>query len=384
MASAGLAWLAAPASVVRADPTSLNGQFQARLDALRAEFKFPGATAAYVLRDGEVGVVATGLADIELAAPMTVRSRMLPASIGKSFVAATALSLAQNGALRLDDPIAKWLGDRPWFSRLANGSTITLRQLLTHSSGLPDHVDNISFARDVAVRWSEPGNPFPPESLVAYILDERARFPPGAGYAYTDTGYILIGLIIEKATGRTYYDELTRRFLEPLRLRLTSPAASRNLPGLASGYMSGHNPLGLPPKTTVAPGVMTYNPVEEWTGGGLASNSRDLAVWAKALYEGRAMRGPYLDELLRSVPRSKDPKHRYGAGVFIDEGTPLGETYGHGGWIPGYCSDMRYYRDYRVAVAVQINTDIGIDGNPTAAAAIREGLARVVAEANRG
>jgi D-alanyl-D-alanine carboxypeptidase len=369
--------IAAPCGVAFAGPAALDAKFQAELDALRAEYKFPGATAAYVLPNGDAGVVATGLSDVEAGTPMTVRSRMLPASIGKSFVAATVLALANEGVLGLDDPISKWLGDKPWFKRLPNADAITLRQLLTHRSGLPDHVGTEAFVRDVAKRWSEPGNPFPPEALIAYVLDKPALFKPGEGYAYSDTGYILVGLIIEKATGHTYYDEVTRRFLKPLHLTLTGPS-SRNMPGLAAGYMPKENPFGLPTKTTSAPGVMTYNPVEEWTGGGLVSNSLDLANWAKALYEGHAMAGPYLDALLRATPRKGgDPAHGYGLGVFVDA-TPLGTTYGHGGWIPGYASDMIYYKDYRVAIAVQINTDGGIVDNPKASAAIRERLSKVV------
>lgn len=374
-------FLLASSFVANAGPAALDAKFGAELAALRTEFNFPGATAAYVLPDSRVGRTATGLADVEAATPMTVNSRLLPASIGKTFVAATALALVQEGALQLDEPVSKWLGDKPWFPRLPNASSITLRHLLTHSSGLPDHVNSEDFARDVASRWSEPGNPFPPESLVAYLLDKPALFKPGQGYSYTDTGYILVGLIIEKATGRKYYDEVTRRFLRPLGLTLTAPAAGRRLSGLASGYMPSDNPLGLPAKTTTAPGVLTYNPVEEWTGGGLVSNSRDLAVWAKALYEGRAMKGPYLEDLFRAVPQSADDSnHAYGTGVYIDKTTLFGTSYGHGGWIPGYTSDMRYYKDYRIAVAVQINTDIGIAGNPKAAAAIRERLARVVVD----
>ncbi len=378
---AALILLTADCRIAAAGPPALDAKFQAELDSLRTDFKFPGATAAYVLPDGKFGSAATGLADIEANKPMTINSRMLPASIGKTFVAATVLALAQERVVRLDDPISKWLGDRPWFSRLASSSFITLRQLLTHSSGLPDHVSSEDFARDVARRWSEPGNPFPPESLVAYILDKPALFEPGHGFAYTDTGYILLGLIIEKATGHTYFDEVTRRFLKPLYLNLTTPASSRNLPDLASGYMPKENPLGLPVKTTTAQGFMTYNPIEEWTGGGLVSNSRDLAMWAKNLYEGRAMKRPYLKDLFHAGSRSPADQNRsYGAGVYIDAKTPFGTSYGHSGWIPGYTSDLRYYKDYRVSIAVQINTDGGIADNPKVAAAIRERLAKVVVD----
>ncbi len=369
----------------KAGPKALDAKFQSELDVLRDKFGFPGATAAYILPDGRIGVAATGLADVEANTPMTPQTRMLPASIGKTFVAATALALVQEHVLRLDDPISKWLGDRPWFSRLPNANDITLWHLLTHSSGLPDHVHMDAYAHDAAKKWNEPGNPFPPESLVAYVLDQPALFKPGHGYSYTDTGYILVGLIIEKATGHTYYDEVTSRFLKPLHLTLTAPESSPNLPGLAAGYMAANNVFGLPPKTTIAPGVMAFNPVIEWTGGGLVSNSRDLVVWAKTLYEGRAMKGNYRKDLLRSVPTSaEDPDHRYGTGVYVERKGPFGPDYGHAGWIPGYRSDMRYYPKYRIAVAFQINTDIGLtDRTSTVLATMRERLTRIVVDAAR-
>jgi D-alanyl-D-alanine carboxypeptidase len=359
----------------------LEERFQAELDRVRAEMGIPGATAAYALSDGTVGVAASGLADVESRAPMTPRSRMLAASIGKSFVAATALALAQEGALDLDTPIKKWLSDRPWLARLPSHDSITLRHLLTHSSGLPDHVHTPGFARAVAERWSEAGNPFPPEELVGFVLDEPAPFPPGGDWSYSDTGYILVGLVIEQVAGRPFEEELRRRFLEPLGLDATTPSNQRALPGLAAGYTARDNPLGLPAKTTSAPGVMSWNPAIEWTGGGLVSTSRDLAVWARALYGARALSGSYLDELLRSVPvGGEDSGIRYGAGVAIHQQTPLGPSYGHGGTIPGYVSSLRYYPEHCIAVAFQINTDVDVGD---AVSEVERRLAEVVVDAQR-
>ena len=106
---------------------------------------------------------------------------------------------------------------------------------------------------------------------------------------------------------------------------------------------------------------MVWDPVVEWTGGGLISTSRDLAVWAKLLYEGHAMQSDYVTDLFQSVPvRDDDSKVRYGAGVLIDQKDPLGEKWGHNGVIPGYSSSMRYYPKYGVAVAFQTNTDSGV------------------------
>ena len=344
----------------------LQAQFQRELDALQENYDFPGATAAFALADGSTGVVATGLSDIESGTPMLPSSRMLAASIGKTFVSATLLALAQEGELDIDDQVSRWLGDEPWFSRLPNHDDVTVRHLLTHRSGLPNHVDEPEFAAAFADNWDEPGTLFTPEQLVAFVLDKPALFAAGDGWSYTDTGYILLGMVIEAASGRGYYEEVDDRFLGPLELELTSPSNRRDLPGLAAGYMSDDNAFGLPAKTLLDDGRMAWNPSIEWTGGGLASNPVDLVVWAKALFEGTAMGGAYLGELLDASPISAGAASpRYGAGVAIYDDGPIGTWYSHGGWIPGYTSSLRYYPEHRVAIAFQINTDIGIVDDST-------------------
>jgi D-alanyl-D-alanine carboxypeptidase len=357
------------------DLARLAERFQAELDRLRGEAGFPGATAAFILADGRCFSCATGYADQEDKVRMRPDARMPAGSVGKTFVAAVALSLAQEGRLGLDDKIDKWLGKEDWFSRLPNGREITLRMLLTHSSGLTDHVYDPRFvqavARQAALRDRDPDFYFTPRQLVEFVLDKPPLFAPGKGYSYSDTGYILAGMIIERATGSTYYEQLRKRFLLPLKLRLTVPADHREIPGLASGYMSPNNPLGLPAKT-VADGKMVFNPASEWTGGGLASNPRDLVRWAKELYEGRVMAKPYLDELLTSGATDRTGKTRYGLGVSIRE-TEFGTAYGHGGWFPGYVTAMAYWPRHKVAVAAQINTDVNPD-----AAAYFDTLAKVV------
>jgi D-alanyl-D-alanine carboxypeptidase len=338
----------------------LNHRLKQELNLLREEYRFPGATCAYILPDGTIGEVAVGWHDVEAKIPMTPRSRMLAASIGKIFVAAVVLQLVQEGKLHLEDSISRWLSHRPWFNRLPNYSTITISHLLTHSSGLPNHVHMQSFLQAYSRSWQSPSNPFSPEKLIAFVLDQPPLFEAGKGWMYTDTGYIVLGLIIEEATHSNYYNELEERLLHPLHLDETAPSNELNIPHLAAGYTKVDNPLGVPVKTTTAADRMAWNPAMEWTGGGLVSTSSDLARWAKLLYEGDAMQGNYLADLLRAVPVKEEAGLFYGAGVAISTKDSLGVVYGHMGVIPGYTSSMRYFPEYRVVCAFQVNTDIGV------------------------
>ncbi len=374
VSSGGSGLAAAPADV-----------FQAELDALRRDYGFPGGTAAYVLAGAPVVVVATGRSDIETGARMALQARMPAASIGKTFVAALALELAADGTLALDAPIARYLGDRAWFAHLPNHADITLRHLLTHTSGLPDHVYTDRFAADLARRWREPGNLFPPEALVGYILDAPPRFATGRSWAYSDTGYILTGLLIESVTGESCFDAITRRFIAPCGLTLTTPCDKRELPGLAPGYVRPDNAFGLPPKTTDSAGRLVWHPGLEWTGGGWISNAADLARWGAALYGGKVLSPAAQSELLKAVPITADsPDIQYGAGVAITRSGPLGPVLGHGGWIPGYRSSLRHYPDRQLTVAFQINTDRDpANGGDDMLKAMETRLARAVIRAHR-
>ena len=367
------------AAPIQQSAPTLPDAFQATLDSMRTRYNLPGATAAYARADGTVVVVATGLSDLESERPMTPTSRMLAASIGKSFVGALAAELAHEDVLDLDAPIAQWLGDRPWFQGLPNRERITLRHLLTHRSGLSDHVHLETFAAAVAQRWQEPDNPFPPDTLVQFVAGRPARFDPGEGWAYSDTGYILAGLVIEEATVQKYYDLVQGRFLTPLNLRHTRPSNHRKLPGLAAGY-AAENPFGWPRKTLTPDSALAWHPGIEWTGGGLVSTSGDLARWGAALFGGAALPAAALDRMLNAQPVDPaQPDVRYGMGVALYQTSPFGPVYGHGGWIPGYTSSLRYYAEHGIAIAFQINTDDGLeDGSTSVVQAMEARLAEVV------
>lgn len=351
--------LAAAAPASAGDGTDLSAGLAATLEDFRARHGFPGATAAIALPDGTLVTAAAGFADVEFGRRMTPDTPMLAASIGKTFVAATVLALESEGHLSQADRLSDHLGDRPWYSALPNADSITIGHLLRHRAGLPDHVHLPEFQ----AAWSRIAageGTFSPEDLVGFVIGQEPLFEAGAGWAYSDTGYVLLGLVIETVTGRRFHEVARERFLTPLALTGTFPSDRRNLPGLAVGYTVPGNPFGLPARTADADGRLLWDPAVEWTGGGLASTSQDLTRWGHLLFGGKALANPYLDRMLDGAPVAPDdPNILYGTGVAIYADTPRGLVYGHGGWIPGYVSSLRHYAAHGITVAFQINTDAG-------------------------
>ncbi|MDJ1015795.1 MAG: serine hydrolase domain-containing protein [Paracoccaceae bacterium] len=343
-------------------------EIERRLEALLTEFRatygFPGATAAFVLPNGSVGGTAVGLADVEAARPMTPDSRMLAASIGKTFVGALVVDLEREHTLSRGDLVEEHLGGEPWFSRLPNATTMTVGHLLNHTSGLPDHVHMDGVVAELFERRRDVG--FQPIDAISHVLDQPPLFEAGSAWAYSDTGYLLIGLVIEAASGEAFYSLVEERFLSPLALNATAPSASPKLAGLATGYTTDDNPFGLSTRTMDSEGALLWNPAVEWTGGGFASTSRDLARWGHALFTGGALEGRYLPPLLEGVPVHPDaPGVLFASGVAIYEETEFGRVYGLGGWVPGYVSSLRHYADSGVTIAFQINTDVGVVDDST-------------------
>lgn len=355
--------LACIGSGIQAEPaTSPEAALRAELKALIHEHNIPGATAAFVLADGRFGEVAVGIADRETGEPMRVESRMLAASIGKTFVGAAALAMTAEGGVDLDAPVSRWLQGKEWFDRFPEGYRITLRQLLTHRSGLPNHVELETFALALRQRWAWRTATFTAEELVGFVLELPLEFPPGVGWSYSDTGYVLAGMILEQASGKSLYEEVESRFLIPLGLTGTSPSDRSILPGLIPGYTSSANSFGFPEKSTDSEGKLRWNPAVENFGGGWVSTAGDLARWGHALYDGEVLSESAQTELLQTLPISEEPGAvRYGIAVSHHPKTAIGSSYGHGGWIPGYVSSLRHYPRYGFTVAFQINAD-AMDG----------------------
>ncbi|GLC24760.1 serine hydrolase domain-containing protein [Roseisolibacter agri] len=340
---------AAPALDVR--DTALARALRTKLDSLRGVLHFPGATLAVALPDGRVVAVASGLADTARGIPLRTTDRLLSGSVGKTYVSAVAMQLVHEGTLDLEAPISRWLGTAPWFARLPNARAITVRQLMNHTSGLVRYEFD---PRATAVLREQPMKAWTPEERLSYLLDTSAPFAAGQGWDYSDTNYIVLAMILERITGRPYYDELRRRILEPLRLTNTIPSDRPDLPGLANGYAGPKNDLGGYDASLDASGRLRVNPQFEWTGGGIASTTADLARWGKLLYEGKAFDASLLPRMLDGVPSKLGRDVKYGLGV-MTRPTALGPAWGHSGFFPGYATELLYFPDLKVAAAIQVN-----------------------------
>jgi D-alanyl-D-alanine carboxypeptidase len=226
--------------------------------------------------------------------------------------------------------------------------------LLQHTSGLPRYVIGTTIWDSLQ---AYPDKVWSYQDRMAFIFDSEPVHPAGKGWEYSDTGYILIGMLIETITGNYYYDEVRNRIIQPMELAETYAADKRELPNLAIGYSSLPETFRMPEKV-VLNGKYVFNPQLEWTGGGFASSTPDLASWAKIYYEGDLFADSLLSKIITPNPNGSniDPGLSYGMGSFIYE--HKGEkAYGHTGFVPGFNSVFTYFPEYKIAIAIQVNCD---------------------------
>jgi D-alanyl-D-alanine carboxypeptidase len=342
-------WLAAQQAAT--SPASLQSDLEAKFRELHKAASFPGGTAGVVLADGSSFGIAVGVSDRTTGTPMTPSDRLLLGSVGKTYVSAVALQMIHEKKFSLDDTLNTFFGKEPWFDRIANASQITVRHLMNHTSGLVRYEFNPKFTADLS---ANPDKVWSGLDRLAYLFDAKPPFAPGAGWEYSDTNYIVLGMIIEKIAKNDYYAELRKRILVPFALKDTVPADSRTVAGLVQGYAGPKNPFGGKDEM-ISGGKFAVNPQFEWTGGGLAVTALDLAKWGEVLYEGRAFDASLMATFLDGVPAKLGPETKYGLGVIIRP-TALGVTYGHSGFMPGYQTELMYFPDLKTSIAVQVNS----------------------------
>lgn len=298
----------------------------------------PSLSIAISRRGRTIYAKAFGKADLEqniAAVPGTV---YLIGSVTKQFTAAAVLSLVEDGKLSLDDPLAKFLPDWP----LA-GRAVAVRQLLNHTSGIKDYTGVSRWLRLMAL-------PLPHDSMFALFRDEPMDFAPGTAWRYDNSGYYLLGVIIEKASGQKYAEYLGHRLFGPLGLKATRYCTSRSIvPNRAPGYSAG--PDGF---TNAAP----INVDQAFAAGALCSTASDLLAWTRALEAGHAVKPDSYRLMTTPLPLPGGQPQTYGFGLGV--GNLSGHRMiSHNGGINGFNAYLASYPDDSLIVAVLVNVEAG-------------------------
>ena len=321
----------------------------AQLQSLMDELVINGIPGVLTTVDDGPGSAwrgASGAARLDPRVPLRPSARFRVGSITKSMVATVVLQLVGEGTLRLDDSVERWLP-----GMVPEGESVSVRQLLNHTSGIFNYTDDPAFWADLV---ADPGRTRSPESLVAIATSHPPLFPPGAGWSYSNTNYILAGLIIEAATGRTAETELRQRIFTPLGLRNTSfPVVDRGIGGYhAHGYLLPGNPFF--PTDQPLDVTDLISPSWAWTAGAVISTADDLSRFYGALLGGRLLPPALLQQMLTTV--QVDPVFGYGLGVFSIR-TVCGTIWGNSGGVPGYNSFASNSRNGERSLVMMVSAE---------------------------
>lgn len=304
----------------------------------------PGAMARFTGPEG-VRVRTEGVRDRTTGAAMDPRSRFRAGSVTKTFSAVVLLQLVAEGRISLDAPVTRYLPG------LLPDDRITVRHLLAHRSGLADYTDAM-FARTVPGFEAVRNRVFTYQELVDLSLREPRTTEPGAAYRYSNTNFVVVGMLIEKATGRPVAQEYERRIIKRLNLKNTSyvhPATVIKGPH-ARGYLH--------PDEAGAPLVDSTEQTLSWaqSAGAMISDETDLNTFMSALLGGRLLPANMLNAMLAMNPTDATGTRHYGLGLRRYDLTCGTSVYGHTGTVQGFYTYAFTTRDGRRSLTAMANT----------------------------
>jgi len=312
----------------------------ARIDKLLSDVYKPGQPGAAVLVKKQGKVIwrkGYGLANLELNVPVEPDMIFRLGSITKQFTAVAVLMLAEEGKLSLQDEITKFLPDYP-----TQGKKITVEHLLTHTSGVKSYTDLPEWLplqrKDMTVG-----------EIIDLFKNQPMEFTPGERWKYSNSGYILLGAIIEKASGKSYADFLADRIFGPLGMKSSCyDSTSRIIPRRVPGYSKGNSGFENAPYLSMS---------QPYAAGALGSSVDDLATWTEALLAGKLIKRETLERAFTSykLKDGLDSKYGYGWCISDYEGHRLIE---HGGGIHGFLSYALFFPEDQIFVALLTNSAV--------------------------
>jgi D-alanyl-D-alanine carboxypeptidase len=327
-------------------PKELDSAAAQRLDAainqVMTTASIPGAIVGVWGPEGRY-VRAFGVADKSTGAPMKADFYSRIGSETKTFTVTGVLQLADQGKVKLDDPISKYVEGVP------QGDSITLRELARMQSGLYNYSATAGFQQAL---FANPRRNFAPQELLGYAFSQPSVFPPGQGFQYCNTNTILLGLVVEKVGGQKLPDYINDHILAPLGMRQTSFPTTNVFPGPhAQGYTNQTDGAQVTPTD--------WDPSWAWAAGAMISTLDDMHIWAPALATGQLLSPAMQQQRLQTVNASGlPPQDGYGLGIFN-----LAGWIGHNGSLPGYQSVAVYLLEQQRTLVILINTDVDYQGS---------------------
>jgi len=337
-------------------------KLQQLLDQKVAQHKIPGAVMAVGLPGTQTWVGVSGVSNLSDNKPITAQDKFRIGSNTKTFTAMAILQLAQEGALGLDDSLAKWLpGIMPNYAGASN--SITIRQMLQHTSGIFSFTEDGNWGNNFL---TNPLYRYAPSDLIAIANSHPAYFAPGAGFKYSNTNYVLLALIIEKATGRAFEEEIRRRFILPLGL------ANTNVPFMGDSLISGNFSHGYNNYQGQMFDYTVLDPSSTWSSGNMLSTAEDLTKWVRAVGRGDLLNEEFKKEQFTFVDMVPWENLKYGLGLVSE---PANALYGHQGGIVGYSSQMYYVKDRDATIVFLYNRTFPSDIHDYSVVATYDALA---------
>ncbi|HDR7385547.1 serine hydrolase domain-containing protein [Bacillus toyonensis] len=320
----------------QSDRTSVKNAIR---DAL--QLGYPGILAN-ISKGGKTWSYAAGIADVRTKKPMKADFRFRIGSVTKTFIATVLLQLSGENRLNLDDSIEKWLPGVIQGNGY-DGNQITIRQILNHTSGIADYMNSKDF--DIM----DTKKSYTAEEFVKMGISLPPEFAPGKGWSYSNTGYVLLGILIEKVTGNSYAEEIENRIIEPLDLSNTFlPGNSSVIPGTkhARGYIQLDGASELKDVTYINPGS---------SDGDMISTADDLNKFFSYLLSGKLLKEQQLKEMLTTVPTDREGTG-YGLGI-VEFKLPNGvSVWGHRGSVLGFSTFVGGTLGGKHTLAVNLNS----------------------------
>ncbi|MEO8675887.1 MAG: serine hydrolase domain-containing protein [Casimicrobiaceae bacterium] len=343
-------------------PAAKRAAIETALGKSLAETKAPGVVVGIWIPGEGSYVVAKGLADIKTREPMRIADHFRVGSITKTFTATALLILADERKLGLDDPVSKYV------SWVPDGDRITLRMLANMTSGLHNYTEDDAWVKKA---FSDFQRAWTPRELVDVGIANPPDFPPGKGWHYSNTNYVLLGMILEQVTGTKIQDVFAEKIFKPLKLTHTLWPTNSNMP---APYAHGITVQTLDDKQADA---THRNPSWAFTAGALISTLADLRTWVVSYTTGTLVSPAMQRERLTWVTLPPmTPERAYGIGIGIDHG-----WLGHTGELPGFNCTAYYLPEKKAVIVVMVNSDIPV-GKANPAPAIVKALAAVVTPDN--